>query len=69
MLTSSSTLTLDFIKPLFVKDMSEKKAVNLDENTACVLYHHFCCDCTSDPPAFIAQLMVISWGCSGRERF
>lgn len=24
-LTSSSTLTLDFIKPLFVKDMSEKK--------------------------------------------
>ncbi len=60
-LTSSSTLTLDFIKPLFVKNMDDKKQLFWMR----VLLAGFILISVVialDPPAFIAQLMGISWG-------
>ena len=60
-LTSSSTLTLDFIKDLFAKDMSERKQVTIMR----VLIGFFIIISVVialDPPTFIAQLMGISWG-------
>ena len=60
-LTSSSTLTMDFIKPLFAKDMDDKKQL--------VWMRIFLAGFiiisvvnAMDPPGFIAQLMGISWG-------
>ncbi|MCH5251446.1 MAG: sodium/solute symporter [Lachnospiraceae bacterium] len=60
-LTSSSTLTLDFIKPLFVKDMNDKKQlIWMRVLLACFIIISVVI--ALDPPAFIAQLMGISWG-------
>ena len=60
-LTSSSTLTLDFIKGNVVKNMSEKRQLS----TMRVLILFFIVVSVVmaiDPPTFIAQLMGISWG-------
>ncbi|HKL98973.1 MAG TPA: sodium:solute symporter, partial [Mobilitalea sp.] len=60
-LTSSSTLTLDFIKGTVVKKMSEKRQLS----TMRVLILFFIVVSVVmaiDPPTFIAQLMSISWG-------
>jgi len=64
-MTSSSTLTLDFIKGTLVKDMSEKKQVNfmrvflvffIAVSAGIALWQY------SSSVSFIAQLMGISWG-------
>ncbi|NLL45336.1 MAG: sodium:solute symporter [Clostridiales bacterium] len=64
-MTSSSTLTLDFIKGTIVKDMSEKRKVGLMRiflvffiavSAGIALWQH------SSSVSFIAQLMGISWG-------
>lgn len=64
-LTSSSTLTLDFIKPVFKKDMTEGKqllwmrvllAVFVIISAGIALYQY------NSPVVFIAQLMGYSWG-------
>ena len=60
-LTSSSTLTLDFIKPLFVKDMDEKKQL-IWMRVLLAFFIIISVVIALDPPAFIAQLMGISWG-------
>ncbi len=60
-LTSSSTLTLDFIKPLFVKDMDEKKQL-VWMRVLLAFFILLSVVIALDPPAFIAQLMGISWG-------
>ena len=60
-LTSSSTLTLDFIKPLFVKNMDEKKQL-LIMRIFLAFFIIISVVIALDPPNFIAQLMGISWG-------
>lgn len=60
-LTSSSTLTLDFIKPLFVKNMDEKKQL-VWMRILLAFFIVISVVIALDPPAFIAQLMGISWG-------
>lgn len=60
-LTSSSTLTLDFIKPLFVKNMDEKKQL-VWMRILIAFFIVLSVVIALDPPAFIAQLMGISWG-------
>lgn len=60
-LTSSSTLTLDFIKPLFVKNMDEKKQL-VWMRILLAFFIILSVVIALDPPAFIAQLMGISWG-------
>ncbi len=60
-LTSSSTLTLDFIKPLFVKNMDEKKQL-VWMRVLLAFFVVISVVIALDPPAFIAQLMGISWG-------
>ncbi|MBQ6537569.1 MAG: sodium:solute symporter, partial [Eubacterium sp.] len=60
-LTSSSTLTLDFIKPLFKKDMKEKSQV-LCMRLFLAFFIVISVVIALDPPGFIAQLMGISWG-------
>ena len=64
-LTSSSTLTLDFIKPVFKRDMSEKNqlvwmrvllAVFVVVSAALAMFQH------NSEVVFIAQLMGYSWG-------
>ena len=60
-LTSSSTLTLDFIKPLFVKNMDEKKQL-IWMRVLLAFFIIISVVIALDPPAFIAQLMGISWG-------
>ena len=60
-LTSSSTLTLDFIKPLFVKNMDEKKQL-IWMRVLLSFFIIISVVIALDPPAFIAQLMGISWG-------
>lgn len=60
-LTSSSTLTLDFIKPLFVKNMDEKKQLAW-MRILLAFFIILSVVIALDPPAFIAQLMGISWG-------
>ena len=60
-LTSSSTLTLDFIKPLFKKDMKEKGQV-LCMRIFLAFFIVISVVIALDPPGFIAQLMGISWG-------
>lgn len=60
-LTSSSTLTLDFLKETFVKDMSEK--TQLVVMRALVAFFIILSVVIAlNPPTFIAQLMGISWG-------
>ena len=60
-LTSSSTLTLDFIKGNIVKDMDEKKQL-LCMRIMLVFFIFISVVIALDPPTFIAQLMGISWG-------
>ena len=60
-LTSSSTLTLDFIKGNIIKDMDEKKQL-LWMRVLLVFFIVISVIIALDPPTFIAQLMGISWG-------
>ncbi len=60
-LTSSSTLTLDLIKGNIVKQMTEKKQL-LCMRIFLVVFIVVSVIIALDPPAFIAQLMGISWG-------
>lgn len=60
-LTSSSTLTLDFISGNIVKDMDEKKQL-LCMRIMLVFFIVISVVIALDPPTFIAQLMGISWG-------
>ncbi len=60
-MTSSSTLTLDFIKGNIVKNMSEKKQL-LTMRILIVCFIVISVVIALDPPTFIAQLMGISWG-------
>ncbi len=60
-MTSSSTLTLDFLKDNFIKDMSEKRQV-LVMRILIVFFIVVSVILAINPPTFIAQLMGISWG-------
>ncbi|MBR4139024.1 MAG: sodium:solute symporter, partial [Lachnospiraceae bacterium] len=60
-LTSSSTLTLDFIKGNVVKDMDDKKQLSC-MRLMLVFFIVISVIIALDPPTFIAQLMSISWG-------
>lgn len=60
-LTSSSTLTLDFIKGNILKDLSEKKQLFL-MRVLIVFFIAISVVLALNPPTFIAQLMGISWG-------
>ena len=60
-LTSASTLTLDFIKDNFVKKMDDKKQL-LYIRVLIVFFIVISVVLALDPPTFIAQLMGISWG-------
>jgi SSS family solute:Na+ symporter len=60
-LTSSSTLTLDFLKDNFIKDMDEKKQVRTMQ-VLIVFFIVLSVVLALNPPTFIAQLMGISWG-------
>lgn len=60
-LTSSSTLTLDFLKDNIIKKMSEKKQV-VTMQILIVFFILVSVILALDPPTFIAQLMGISWG-------
>ena len=60
-LTSSSTLTLDFLKGNVMKDMDEKKQVRTMQ-VLVVFFIVLSVVIALDPPTFIAQLMGISWG-------
>lgn len=60
-LTSSSTLTLDFLKGNVMKKMSEKKQI-ITMQILIVFFIIVSVVIALDPPTFIAQLMGISWG-------
>lgn len=60
-LTSSSTLTLDFLKDNIVKKMSERKQI-ITMQVLIVFFIIISVILALDPPTFIAQLMGISWG-------
>lgn len=60
-LTSSSTLTLDFLKGNIIKKMDEKKQL-LTMRIFLVFFVVVSVVIALDPPTFIAQLMGISWG-------
>lgn len=60
-LTSSSTLTLDFLKGTFMKNMNEKSELLLIR-VLIVFFIAISVVLALDPPTFIAQLMGISWG-------
>ena len=60
-LTSSSTLTLDFLKDNIMKNMSEKKQIRWMQLLV-VFFIAVSVWIALDPPTFIAQLMGISWG-------
>lgn len=60
-LTSSSTLTLDFLKGNIIKKMSEKKQV-VTMQILIIFFIAVSVVIALDPPTFIAQLMGISWG-------
>jgi SSS family solute:Na+ symporter len=60
-LTSSSTLTLDFLKDNFIKNMNEKKQLFI-MRILLVFFVAISVVIALDPPTFIAQLMGISWG-------
>lgn len=60
-LTSSSTLTLDFIKGNLIKKMSEKSQL-LTMRVLIVFFIVISVVLALNPPTFIAQLMGISWG-------
>jgi len=60
-LTSSSTLTLDFLRGHVIKNMSEKTQV-LVMRLLIIFFIAISVVIALDPPVFIAQLMGISWG-------
>lgn len=60
-LTSSSTLTLDFIKGNLVKNMKDRTQLVLMQ-ALIVVFIIISVVLALDPPDFIAQLMGISWG-------
>lgn len=60
-LTSSSTLTLDFLKDMLMQDMSEKKQIRV-MRILVVFFIVVSVLLAWNPPTFIAQLMGISWG-------
>ena len=60
-LTSSSTLTLDFLKDNIIKKMDEKKQVWIMQ-VLIIFFIVLSVVIALDPPTFIAQLMGISWG-------
>lgn len=60
-LTSSSTLTLDFLGGTFLKNMTERGQLLL-MRIFVVFFVALSVILAIDPPAFIAQLMGISWG-------
>ncbi|MDO5338458.1 MAG: sodium/solute symporter [Eubacteriales bacterium] len=60
-LTSSSTLTLDFIKGNLVKKMDDRQQL-LVMRVLIVFFIVISVILALDPPTFIAQLMGISWG-------
>ncbi len=60
-LTSASTLTLDFIKGTIVKKMEDKKQL-LYIRVLIVFFIVISVVLALNPPTFIAQLMGISWG-------
>lgn len=60
-LTSSSTLTLDFLKDNILKKAEDKKLV-LVMQILIVFFIAVSVVIALDPPTFIAQLMGISWG-------
>ena len=60
-LTSSSTLTLDFLKGNLIKEMKEKTQLLL-MRIMIVGFIFLSVILALDPPTFIAQLMGISWG-------
>ena len=60
-LTSSSTLTLDFIKDNLVKNMSEKSQL-IVMRVLIAFFIILSVVLALNPPTFIAQLMGISWG-------
>ena len=60
-LTSSSTLTLDFLKGNIIKDMDDKKQLRC-MRIMLVFFIAVSVIVAMDPPTFIAQLMGISWG-------
>ena len=60
-LTSSSTLTLDLIKPLMKKELKEKTQLRVMQ--ALVMFFIVLSVAIAfNPPTFIAQLMGVSWG-------
>ncbi len=60
-LTSSSTLTLDLIKPLMKKEMKEKTQLRLMQ-VLVLCFIVISVVLAFNPPTFIAQLMGYSWG-------
>lgn len=60
-MTSSSTLTLDFIKGTIIKEMNEKKQI-LVMRVLIAVFIIISVVLALNPPTFIAQLMGISWG-------
>ncbi|MDO5134502.1 MAG: sodium/solute symporter [Eubacteriales bacterium] len=60
-LTSSSTLTLDFLKGNIMKELSDKKQL-LVMRVLIVFFIALSVVLALNPPTFIAQLMGISWG-------
>ncbi|MBP5600870.1 MAG: sodium:solute symporter, partial [Lachnospiraceae bacterium] len=60
-LTSSSTITLDLIKPNLKADLSEKKQLFV-MRALIVVFIVVSVVMAINPPTFIAQLMGISWG-------
>ncbi len=60
-LTSSSTLTLDFIKPIFAKKMTNKKQL-LSMRILIVFFIALSIIISMNKNTFIAQLMGYSWG-------
>ena len=60
-LTSSSTLTLDLIKPIVKKELKDKVQLRLMQIFV-VCFIALSVIIAFNPPTFIAQLMGVSWG-------
>ena len=60
-LTSSSTMTLDFMKKTFWQDMSEKTQLVV-MRVLIAVFIVISVALAFNPPAFIAQMMGVSWG-------
>ncbi len=60
-ITSSSTITLDFLKETFFKNMKEKEQL-ITMRVLVALFVLLSIILALNPPTFIAQLMGVSWG-------